>query len=66
MLFRSHKALYRNHVWSYDFLVDRTEDGRQLKLLVVIDEFTRECLATEVGRTFTSRDVMLTLPSVPI
>jgi transposase InsO family protein len=56
-----HKALYRNHVWSYDFLVDRTEDGRQLKLLVVIDEFTRECLATEVGRTFTARDVMLTL-----
>jgi putative transposase len=56
-----HKALYRNHVWSYDLLVDRTEDGRQLKLLVVIDEFTRECLATEVGRTFTARDVMLTL-----
>jgi len=48
-------------VWSYDFLTDRTEDGRQLKLLVVIDEFTRECLATEVGRTFTARDVMLTL-----
>ena len=39
----------------------RTEDGRQLKLLVVIDEFTRECLAAEVGRTFTSRDVRLTL-----
>ena len=56
-----HRALYRNHVWSYDFLVDRTEDGRQLKLLVVIDEFTRECLAAEVGRTFTARDVMLTL-----
>jgi transposase InsO family protein len=56
-----HKASYRNHVWSYDFLVDRTEDGRQLKLLVVIDEFTRECLAAEVGRTFTARDVMLTL-----
>jgi putative transposase len=56
-----HRALHRNHVWSYDFLVDRTEDGRQLKLLVVIDEFTRECLAAEVGRTFTARDVMLTL-----
>jgi len=41
--------------------LDRTEDGRQLKLWVVIDEFTRECLATEVGRTFTARDVMLTL-----
>jgi len=56
-----HKATHRNHVWSYDFLVDRTEDGRQLKLLVVIDEFTRECLAIETGRTFTARDVILTL-----
>src|SRR5206468_5896731 len=52
---------HRNHVWSYDFLTDRAEDGRQLKLLVVIDEFTRECLAAEVDRTFTARDVMLTL-----
>ena len=56
-----HKAERPNHVWSYDFLTDRTEDGRQLKLLAVIDEFTRECLAIEVGRTFTSRDVKLTL-----
>jgi len=56
-----HKALHRNHVWSYDFPADRTEDGRQLKLLVVIDEFTRECLAIEASRTFTARDVMLTL-----
>ena len=46
---------------SYDFLADRTEDGRQMKLLVVLDEFTRECLAIEVARTFTARDVMLTL-----
>ena len=56
-----HRATHRNHVWSYDFLMDRTEDGRQLKVLVVLDEFTRECLASEVGRTFTARDVMLTL-----
>ena len=56
-----HKATHCNHVWSYDFLADRTEDGRQLKLLVVIDEFTRECLAIEVARTFTARDVRLTL-----
>ena len=56
-----HKAMHRNHVWSYDFVVDRTEDGRQLKLLIVIDEFTRECLAVETGRTFTSREVILTL-----
>ncbi len=56
-----HRPMHRNHVWSYDFLMDRSEDGRQLKLLVVIDEFTRECLAIEVGRTFTAREVILTL-----
>ena len=56
-----HRARYPHHAWSYDFLTDRTEDGRPLKLLVVIDEFTRECLALEVGRTFTAQDVMLTL-----
>jgi transposase InsO family protein len=55
------RAKYPHHVWSYDFLTDRSEDGRQLKILVVIDEFTRECLALEVARTFTARDVMLTL-----
>ena len=36
-----HRATHRNHVWSYDFLTARTEDGRQLRILVVIDEFTR-------------------------
>jgi putative transposase len=56
-----HKARHPEHVWSYDFLIDRTEDGRQLKLLVVIDEYTRECLAIETGRRFTSRDVQLML-----
>ena len=56
-----HRAMRRNHVWSYDFVIDCTEDGRQLKLLVVIDEFTRECLAVEAARSFTARDVKLTL-----
>ena len=56
-----HKARHPNHVWSYDFLADRTEDGRQLKLLAVIDEYTRECLAIEAARTFRARDVQLTL-----
>ena len=56
-----HRATHANHVWSYDFVADRTEDGRQLKLLVVLDEFTRECLAIEAGRSFTARDVRLTL-----
>jgi hypothetical protein len=37
-----HRLQYRNHVWSCDLITDRTEDGRQLKLRVVIDEYTRE------------------------
>ena len=45
-------------MWSYDFLVDRTEDGRQLKLFAVLDEYTRESLAIEVARSFTARDVI--------
>ena len=48
-----HKPTHRNHVWSYDFVSERTEDGRQLKLLIVIDEFTRECLAIEPALSFT-------------
>ncbi len=48
-------------MWSYDFLTERTEDGRQLRILVVIDEFTRECLAIEVARSFTAREVIMTL-----
>ena len=55
------KSEYINHVWSYDFLVDRTTDGRRLKLLVVIDEFTRECLSIEVAGSITARDVISTL-----
>ncbi len=53
-----HRAERMNHVWSYDFVMDQTEDGRQLKLLVVLDEYTRECLAIEVARSFTSEDVV--------
>jgi len=48
-------------VWSYDFLTERMEDGRQLRILVGIYEFTRECLAIEVARSFTARDVIMTL-----
>jgi transposase InsO family protein len=60
-----HRATHRNHVWSYDFLTERKEDGRQLRILVVIDEFTRECLAIEVARLFTARDVIMTLQYLP-
>jgi putative transposase len=53
-----HRAQYQDHVWSYDFVADRIEDGRKIRLLVVIDEFTRECLAIEVARSFTARQVV--------
>ena len=51
------KAEYINHVWTYDFIEDRTEDGRKLKFLTVLDEWTRELLAIEVERSITSRYV---------
>jgi len=51
-------AQYKDHIWSYDFVADRIEDGRKIRLLVVIDEFTRECLAIEVARSFTARQVV--------
>ena len=38
------------HVWAYDFVQDRTRDGRKFRMLTVIDEFTRECLAIDVAR----------------
>lgn len=41
---------YRNHVWSYDFVQDRTSDGRKFRMLTIIDEFTRECLEIRVRR----------------
>jgi transposase InsO family protein len=47
-----------NHVWTYDFVMDRTRDGRPLKLLTILDEFTRECLAIVVKRRMTSEDVI--------
>jgi len=49
---------HRNHVWSYDFLADRTANGRPLKLLTIIDEYTRECLSIEVARNIKSIDVL--------
>lgn len=47
-----------NHVWSYDFMSDRTHNGRAFRLLNILDEFSRECLAIEVGRKLTSNDVI--------
>ena len=42
------KAEFPNHVWSYDFIEDRTERGRKLRILTIIDEYTRECLLIRV------------------
>jgi len=46
-----------NHVWSYDFMMDKTHDGKTIKLFNVIDEFTRESLVIKVKRKMTSEDV---------
>lgn len=56
-----HRAERPRHVWSYDFVMDQTEDGRRLKMLPVVDEYTRECLTVEVERRFTAQDVVRTL-----
>jgi putative transposase len=50
-----------NHVWAYDFVQDRTHDGRTIRMLTVIDEFTRECLAIEVARRLRHDDVLQVL-----
>jgi transposase InsO family protein len=50
-----------NHVWAYDFVADRTHEGKAYRMLTVIDEFTRECLAIVVGRRINSHDVLYTL-----
>lgn len=49
---------YWNHVWSYDFVHCRTYDGRVFRLLVILDEYSRECLAIVVERRLTSREVI--------
>ena len=52
------QAEFPNHVWTYDFMEDATADGRKLRLLTVVDEFTRECLAIVVARQFPSAAVI--------
>jgi transposase InsO family protein len=47
-----------NHVWSYDFVEDRTHDGRKYRMLNIIDEFTRECIAIRVDRRLKATDVI--------
>ena len=52
---------YRNHVWSYDFVHCRTDDGKAFRTLNLIDEFSRECLAIKVDRKLNSMNVISTL-----
>ena len=52
------RPAHPNHVWSYDFVEDRTHDGRKYRMLNVLDEFTRECLAIRVARKLNSVDVI--------
>ena len=49
---------HKDHVWSYDFMVDRTNNGRIFRILNIIDEFTRECLKIKVNRKIKSQDVI--------
>ena len=55
------RPTHKGHVWAYDFVQDRTRDGRVLKMLVIVDEFSRECLAIEVARRLKSQDVLAIL-----
>ena len=52
---------YKNHVWAYDFVQDRTHDGKVIRMLTVIDEHSRECLAITVARRLNNRAVLDTL-----
>ena len=55
------QAEYIDHVWSYDFAMDATEDGRRLKMMPIVEEYSRECLALETERSITAEDVVETL-----
>ena len=52
------RPTHRDHVWSYDFVADRTSDGRAFRMLTLIDEHSRECLAIDVARRLSSEEVL--------
>jgi len=52
------RAEYPGHLWSYDFAMDATEDGRRLKIMPIVDEYSRECLALEMERSITAEGVV--------
>jgi transposase InsO family protein len=53
-----HRPTHRDHVWAYDFVHARTHDGRGLRMLTIVDEYTRECLAIDVARRLNAEDVL--------
>ena len=55
------RSKHRHHVWSYDFVMDRTHDGRAFRMLTVIDEYSRECLAIRTERRQNQETVLETL-----
>ena len=55
------QATHRNHVWTWDFIFDRTDKGSTLKMLTMLDEYTRQCLAIRVERQIRSGQVLVTL-----
>lgn len=58
------KALYPNHVWTYDFIFDQTEDARSLKWLTVVDEYSRKSIANFCARSFNSKRVISSLKTL--
>jgi len=55
------RPCFRNHVWSYDFVSDRLHNGKKIRMLTVIDEYTRKCLAIRVGSSLKTDQVLDTL-----
>lgn len=58
------RPAHKNHVWSYDFVEDRTLDGRKLRFLNIIDESTRECLASVPRRSWRGSDIIEVLADI--
>jgi putative transposase len=58
------RAEHKDHVWSYDFVMDATENGYRLKIMPVVDEYSRECLSIEVERSITAKEVVKTLAAL--
>ena len=58
------RPTHKNHVWSYDFVEDRTANGRKLRFLNIIDEFSRECLASVPRRSWRNNDVIEVLANL--